>query len=424
MHYLYKCSKCGKEFDAEFIESNNYYLCPDCGALEKNAPLEGVLEVEYNYSNIIKEYGIIDLKEKISGSFESIPELLPLSFDKTLTPVFKGITSKQLNIIKLSSFFADINYKGYNVDLLDDSRNPSFSFKDRASILVALKAIQMGKESVICASTGNAGSSIAGICSRLGLKSIIFVPEKIPVPKKLQIEMYGAELIKVNGDYDLAFDLSLEISNKLGLYNRNTAYNPLTIEGKKTAAFEIFAKFKDNLPKYIVVPSGDGVIIGGVYKGFENLLNLGLIDKIPILIAAQPSNGSAIIDYFEKGYFEYKSSLTIADSLSAGAPRNLYLADKALKKSGGFGVRIEDDITLKFQKELSSKFGFLVEPAAAISFAALDHLINQKQLQKDDSVLLMLTGNGLKDTNSFLRYAEKDKTYSKEDIYNHFGITN
>ncbi|MFH0733973.1 MAG: pyridoxal-phosphate dependent enzyme [bacterium] len=423
MHYQYKCTKCYKKYNSNYIEENNIYLCPDCGALHKNAPLEGVLSVEYDYPDILKKYGKEKITDLLSGEFYSVPELFPLEFERNdLEITFPGILPEQQKRVQLSSFFSEINYKGIDLKLIDDTRNPTFSYKDRASVLVAFKALQLKKKSVICASTGNAGSSIAGICSRLGLKSIIFVPEKIPTPKKLQIEMYGAELIKVAGDYDLAFDLSLEVSNSLNLYNRNTAYNPLTIEGKKTSAFDIYREYKNRLPDYIIVPAGDGVILGGLYTGFLNLINLGLIEKLPKFIAAQPANGCAIVDYFEKGIFEYKSSETIADSLSAGAPRNLFMANEALKKSDGFGVRIDDDDTLKFQRDLSSKYGFLVEPAASITFACVDHLIESGLISAKDNVLLMLTGNGLKDTKSFEKFANIDKVFDKDAIFKHFGI--
>jgi threonine synthase len=420
MHYIYFCTSCNKHFSSTFIEENDLYLCPECGALPKNAPLKGVLEVRYDFDFILNKLSKKHLFNFISSNFESIPYLFPLEYQNNL---LKNISEQKKENIQLSFSFVATEYKKNKIYFLDDSRNPTFSFKDRASVLVAAKAIQVGKNSIICASTGNAGSSIAGICARLGLKSIIFVPEKIPLPKKLQIEMYGADLIKVNGDYDYAFDLSLLFTKKLKMYNRNTAYNPLTIEGKKTAAYDIFNKFKDSgLPNKIIIPAGDGVILGGLYKGFKDLLALGLIDKLPQLIAAQPQNGSAIIDYIETGNFIYKNSETIADSLSAGAPRNLYMAAKAVKESAGIGIRIDDDITLKFQRELSSKYGLLVEPAAAITLAAYDTLLESNYFGERDKVLLLLTGNGLKDTKSFEKYANKDKVFTEMEIYNHFGI--
>lgn len=419
MHYLYKCSECNNSFEAEYIEQNGYYLCPKCGAIPQNAPLNGVLQVIYDFDFILKKYNQNRIKKDLSSNLESIPELFPLSYKNNL---LININDEEKEKIFLTSLFYTINYKNNKLYLMDESRNPTFSYKDRASILVALKAKQLNKKAIICASTGNAGSSIAGISARLGIKSIIFVPEKIPTPKKLQIEMYGAELIKVKGDYDLAFDLSLIYTNKLKLYNRNTAYNPLTIEGKKTAAFDIYNRFKNiGLPDIIIIPAGDGVILGGIYKGFEDLLNLKLIDKLPQLVIAQPSNGSAIIDYLETGKFEYKNSETIADSLSAGAPRNLFNAAKAVKQSNGFGIRIDDLTTLKFQRILSSEYGVLVEPAAAITLAAYNEIIKNLEIN-NKKVLLLLTGNGLKDTKSFEKFENTKPALTKEEIDNYFGI--
>ncbi len=419
MHYFYKCSDCNDNFDSEYIEQNGYYLCPKCGAIPKNAPLKGVLDVIYDFDYILTKYNLSRIKEAISADPESLPELFPLNFSNNL---LQNISEGDKEKISLTSLFYSINYKNKKLFLMDESRNPTFSYKDRASILVALKAIQLNKKAIICASTGNAGSSIAGISARLGIKSLIFVPEKIPTPKKLQIEMYGAELIRVNGDYDLAFDLSLIYTDKLKLYNRNTAYNPITIEGKKTAAYDIYNRFKDiGLPDIIIIPAGDGVILGGIYKGFKDLLNLKLIDKLPQLVVTQPSNGSAIIDYLETGKFIYKNSETIADSLSAGAPRNLYNAVKAIKESNGFGIRIDDLTTLKFQRVLSAEYGILVEPAAAITLAAYDDMI--KNFNCDNKkVLLLLTGNGLKDTKSFEKFAKNTPALTKEEIDNYFGL--
>ncbi|MDZ7765980.1 MAG: pyridoxal-phosphate dependent enzyme [Melioribacteraceae bacterium] len=219
----------------------------------------------------------------------------------------------------------------------DETRNPTYSYKDRASILVALKAKELGINEIAAASTGNAGSSLAGICARLGLTSHIFVPKNIPEAKRIQIQSYGANIYIVDGDYDQAFDLCLEISQNNNWYNRNTAYNPLTIEGKKSAAFDIYINTKGNLPDYIFVPVGDGVIISGIYKGFVELKKLELIDRLPKLIAVQAEGSPAVVNYLASGKFDYKPAHTIADSISAGAPRNLYMAAEAVKESKGFG---------------------------------------------------------------------------------------
>ena len=153
--------------------------------------------------------------------------------------------------------------------LLDETRNPTLSYKDRATSLVVLKAIELGINEIAAASTGNAGSSLAGICARLGLSARIYVPQNIPDAKRIQIKAYGAKLEVVDGDYDKAFDVCLEESKKNNWYNRNTAYNPLTIEGKKSAAYDIFISTQGIIHDVILVPVGDGVIISGIFKGFK-----------------------------------------------------------------------------------------------------------------------------------------------------------
>ena len=290
----------------------------------------------------------------------------------------------------------------YNIDkrkfwILDDTRNPTLSYKDRASSLVALKAIELGINEIAAASTGNAGSSLAGICARLRLKARIYVPKNIPEAKRIQIETYGAELIVVDGDYDNAFDVCLEESIKNNCYNRNTAYNPLTIEGKKSAAYDIFISSQGNIPDVIFVPVGDGVIISGIYKGFKELLALNWIDKLPKLIAVQSTGSDTLVRYLNTSKFEYKPANTIADSISAGAPRNLYMAADALKKSNGFAIAVTDEEILSAQKEFIKQTGILCEPSSASVYVAYKKLILEDRISASENILLLITGNGLKD---------------------------
>ena len=281
--------------------------------------------------------------------------------------------------------------------ILDDTRNPTLSYKDRASSLVALKALELGINEVAAASTGNAGSSLAGICARLGMRARIYVPKNIPDAKRIQIEAYGAELTKVDGDYDKAFDVCLEESKRNNWYNRNTAYNPLTIEGKKSAAYDIFISSQGNIPDVIFVPVGDGVIISGVYKGFKDLLSLGWIDKLPKLIAVQSTGSDALVRYFNTGKLEYKPADTIADSISAGAPRNLYMAANAVKESNGIAIAVTDEEILSAQKEFIKQTGILCEPSCASVYAAYKRLITHNKIRSSEKTLLLITGNGLKD---------------------------
>ncbi len=390
--YLYKCSNCGAEYSAEKIENEFIYLCPECGSAAKNQPLTGVLKVVYDYAEIGKSFDKEKLLSLRPGKFWQYPELLPLDISRFSEDFLNRLALPEQQLTKYI-------YDDNEILIQDETRNPTLSYKDRASSLVALKAIELGIDVIAAASTGNAGSSLAGIAARLGLKSRVYVPQNIPDAKRIQIEAYGSDIVVVNGDYDFAFDTCLEESLKNNWYNRNTAYNPLTVEGKKTAAYDIFISTGGNLPDNIFVPVGDGVIISGLFKGFEELKELGLIEKFPRLIAVQAEGSAAVARYIQTGAFNYEPASTVADSISAGAPRNLYLAAESVKLSGGEAVVVSDEEILRAQSLIAVNFGILSEPSSAATFAGW------LCLSKDDNIfgkrnLLLITGNGLKDLNS------------------------
>lgn len=416
--YFYKCFTCQKTFDKVTIEDSFKYLCPDCGKAEKNAPLKGVLGIEYDYERIKSELEQSKFLKYHPGQFWKYPQLWPLDYD---SGGFKNISNHTLqNLSLLSNPIIKVQNK--KLLFFDDTRNPTYSYKDRASILVALKAIQFGIDEISAASTGNAGSSLAGICARLGLKSHIFVPKSIPEAKRIQIQAYGASLHIVDGDYDLAFDLCLEVSEEKGWYNRNTAYNSLTIEGKKSAAFDMFISLNGKLPETVIVPVGDGVIISGLCKGFRELKQLGWIENLPKLIAVVAEGSDALKRYLETNQFVYKQANTIADSISAGAPRNLYMAAKAINESNGTVLLVSDNDILTAQKELASNFGLLVEPAAAASYAGYKKIKNTYSNLKGKNIMLMLTGSGLKDTASLTKWNRKPESKSFNDWKESFKL--
>ncbi len=412
--YFYKCFDCGKEFSSKQIEENFIYLCPVCGKAERNKPLKGVLTIEYDYKL---------LKKKLSK--EKFLKLTPgkLWQYKSLLPLKKYPSNKILARLELCNS-PILNYKidGKELLLFDDTRNPTLSYKDRASSLIALKALELGISEISAASTGNAGSSLAGICARLGIKSHIFVPSTIPDAKRIQIQSFGAFIYLVDGSYDDAFDLCLEISSAKNIYNRNTAYNPLTIEGKKSAAFDMFIQLKGNLPDYIFVPVGDGVIISGLFKGFYDLKKLGWIKKYPRLIGVQAKGSDAIVRYLEKGEFVFRSASTVADSICAAAPRNLYMAAAAIRLTNGEALRVSDNDILEAQKIISSELGILVEPSCAVTYAAHKEYVQNNQISVKSNVMLMMTGNGLKDTSAMLKLNLKPKIYSSEQLRKLFRV--
>ena len=393
--YSYICNRCNSRYSSKEIEDNLLYLCPKCGKAEKQSPLEGVLLIEYDYDNFKNNIKRDDFLKFEPGKPWLYPQLWPIDFQKIEIQLLDHLVLPADNLF---------SYKINSRDILvfDETRNPTLSYKDRASSLVVLKAIELGISEISAASTGNAGSSLAGICARLGLQSHIFVPKNIPEAKRIQIVAYGADLVVVDGDYDLAFDTCLEVSLENNWYNRNTAYNPLTIEGKKSAAFDIFLQMNGNIPNIIIIPMGDGVIISGIYKGFTELLKLGWINKLPQLIGVQSKNSDAIVKFLDEGKFEYKPANTIADSISAGAPRNLYMAAEAITQSNGRGISISDENILLAQKEFIRATGIFCEPSSAATLAAFKKLKDDKMV-RNKSVLLLITGNGLKDINA-LKY--------------------
>ncbi|GAB4371520.1 MAG: threonine synthase [Calditrichia bacterium] len=403
--YHYRCFHCKTRFNLSEIERQLSYLCPNCGKSEKNQPLQGVLLIEYDYEGLKKEYNRSFFLNLPSGQFWRYPGLWPLKRNETENaPPFRNISWREIfSLILPSHKLHSTKLENREVLIFDDTNNPTCSYKDRASILVALKAKQRGLSDISAASTGNAGSSLAGICARLGLTARLWVPEEIPEAKLLQMLAYGAQIHLVKGNYDEAYDLCLEISRQSGWYNRNTAYNPLTIEGKKSGAYDIFLEMKGNLPKYIFVPVGDGVVLAGIYKGFWELHQLGVIKSLPRLIAVQSRGSDALVRYLATGRFEYHPPDTLADSISAGAPRNLFMAAHAIRESGGFAVAVEDGEIVEAQKRIAREMGILVEPAAAASLAGFLKVQEKLDLSGGGKALFIFSGSGLKDLDSLKR---------------------
>jgi threonine synthase len=362
-------------------------LCPKCSSTHiSGQPLNGVLEVE------------------LSGTLESNDPLDFLPVERQYFPAIPvGNTPLWHPAPEVPSENLLKKYGFPDLYLKDDGANPTGSLKDRASFLVAAFARKHGISEVVVASTGNAGSSMAGVGAAAGLKVKLFLPKTAPPAKMIQALQYGADLVLADKNYDQAFSLSLEYSNRHGGMNRNTAYNPMTIEGKKTVAFELFNQLK-KAPDHVFVSVGDGVILSGVYKGFRDLLQLGRIEKIPVVHAVQASGSDAICRAMESGSFEgqpeipVRAAKTVADSISVDIPSNGHLAVKNLKTFDGHCFTVTDEEILSAQKELSSSYGLFSEPAAATAYAGF--LKQKAALDSSETCVVLLTGNGLKDINS------------------------
>jgi threonine synthase len=383
--YHFECVDCKAEYPGDKV----IYLCPACEASNKpGLPPGGVLKTVYPYERIRSMNQGSELFAKLQH--ENFLQLLPL---KKLNS-WPGLRIGDTPLYKVNP---SAEFHDFEIYLKDDSQNPTFSFKDRASALVSAWARENGIHTLIAASTGNAGSSLAGICASQGQRALIVVPAAAPLAKLTQILMYGAILVPVKGTYDDAFELSIQISKKYGFYNRNTAYNPLTIEGKKTVSFELFQQLDQRIPDRIFIPVGDGVIFSGVCKGFEDLLKLGIIDRMPVLVAVQAEGSSNLINNLTSNPFVSKPSKTIADSISVDIPGCFHMTVKYLEQYHGETVAVSDQEILQASLQLSRSTGIFSEPAAVAAFAGMLKYRDQGLFPSGSKNVVLLTGSGLKD---------------------------
>ena len=373
-----QCVLCG----ASYSVSEVAYSCPACGPL-------GVLEVHYDYEEVARHISRETLAADRDTTMWRYRALLPISYSHKTQPVLAigGTPLYAVERLRARLGMTDLWLK-------DDSRNPSASLKDRASIIAVMRA--EGK-TVACASTGNAASSLAVQAAAAGLPCYIFVPHNAPRAKIVQLLMCGATVFAVQGSYDDAFDLCIEACNAFGWYNRNTGYNPYLVEGKKTVGLEMAEQLNWQVPDSVLVPTGDGCIISGVYRGFEDLYLLGMIERIPRMIAMQAEGSPAIARALEgDGVVRQYPAHTVADGISVGLPRNGAMAVKHIRASGGFGVTVSDEQILSAEKELARQTGVFAEPSGAASYAGLLRLLAEGKIARDERVVLLVTGSGLK----------------------------
>jgi threonine synthase len=254
----------------------------------------------------------------------------------------------------------------------------------------------LGEKRVALASTGNAGASMACIGAALGLEVVLFVPASAPRAKLLQSLLYGARVVPVKGTYDDAFALSIEYTRHSGGINRNTAFNPLTVEGKKTVSLEIYNQMDGTVPDVLYVPTGDGVIFSGICKGFADLIKAGCTDRMPRMVMVQTEGSNALARAWREGRETVLAGTsTIADSLSVSRPAAGAMAISCLRRYGGRAVEVSDAQTSAAQAELAKEAGLFVEPSSAVAWAGL--LADRGNLDPRASVVVLLTGTGFKD---------------------------
>jgi len=369
MKFNYTCSDCGQRYPIQ----PELTVCPSCREKQiPDQPLQGVLEVKLD--------GEADRNFEISDLLPVPPQFFP-SIPVGGTPLWQPLNLRR-----------DLGFE--NLYIKDDGLNPTCSLKDRASYLVSAFAAQHGINEIVLASTGNAGSSMAGIGAAAGQKVTLFLPATAPEAKLVQALQYGATVHRVDGSYDLAYDLALTYCQRFGGMSRSTAYNPMTLEGKKTVSLEIFQQLM-GAPDFVFVSTGDGCILSGVYKGFRDLHHLGLIDEIPSVVSVQAAGSDALYRAHQSGLFEARATQTIADSICVDVPRNGRHALNQLRSYGGRIITVTDSEIMTAQSRLSRSTGLFSEPAGATAFAGL--LKIKAELPPSARIVILVTGNGLKD---------------------------
>jgi threonine synthase len=395
-----KCLVCGQEYGVDEVQ----YVCPRHGD-------EGILDVQYDYNKI---KGRISPETLTAGGPRSIWRYTPLLPIDPLTLV--GLHKGRQPIHPLSSVGWTPLYRSprlaegvglAEVYVKNDGLLPSASFKDRASAIAVLKALELDAAVIAAASTGNAAASLATLSASLRIKNIIFVPVAAPQAKIAQLLVYGAHVLAVDGTYDEAFDLCLAASKIYGWYNRNTAYNPYMTEGKKTASYEICEQLGWQVPDRIFVGVGDGCIIGGLHKGFKDMLALGWIDRMPRLMGVQAAGSAALYTAWTQQTDPLKmtpiEAHTIADSISAGLPRDRIKAMRAVVETDGAFVSVTDQEILSSIPILARDAGVFAEPAGAASYAGLVKAVSLGMVATHESAVVLVTGNGLKDVTSAIK---------------------
>lgn len=385
-----QCTICG----AQYGPAEATYVCPKHGN-------EGTLDVVYDYGLIGKRISPAELADNTDCSIWRYLPLLPIAAEAARGLVNGTILASvgSTPLLPAPRLAAQAGIERLWVK--DDGREPTASFKDRASAIAVIKTRELGHGMVTTASTGNAAAALSGLCTAVAQPNVIFVPRTAPQSKIAQLLVYGSTVLLVDGAYDDAFELCLKAASEFGWYNRNTGYNPYMSEGKKTAAYEICEQLGWQAPDRIFIPVGDGCILGGIHKGLCDLLALGWIERMPRLMGVQAEGSAALADAWERGLCATEirpiEPQTVADSISASLPRDRIKAMRAVHESGGAFVRISDDEIMAAIPALAQGCGVFAEPAAAAAYAGLVKAAGRGLLAAGERVVVLATGSGLKD---------------------------
>ncbi|MBW9140338.1 MAG: threonine synthase [Candidatus Aramenus sp.] len=380
-----RCLSCGYESPLD----QRIITCPKCGGiLEINIKLKS-----FSFSKL-RGRGVWRYREAIPGKYDKI-----VTLNEGGTPLIK------------SRERGEVYYKF-------EGANPTGSFKDRGMTVAISSAVNTDHKVVVAASTGNTAASAAAYAARAGLKIFLLLPKgKVALGKLAQSVLYGATIIEVNGSFDVAMSSVMKIYKELGIVYPLNSFNPWRLEGQKTIAYEIVEDM--GVPDAVIVPVGNAGNIYAIWKGFKELMEAGVIERVPRMIGVQAEGASPIANAIIKGLDKpefVENPETIATAIRIGKPVNWMKAMKAIKESKGYAITVSDNEIMEAQKELARKEGVGAEPASASSLAGYNKLLREGFLDKGDKVALILTGHALKDPDAMLRQDKRMISLNPEEI--------
>ncbi len=373
-----RCRECGRDFPAKAI-----FVCEYCF---------GSLEVDYDYA-AMKGRLTRQAIESRPANIWRYRELLPIDGDPTvgfhtgMTPFFRA--DRLAKVLGVKELYVK-----------DDSVcHPTLSFKDRVVSVALSRARELGFDTVACASTGNLANAVAALSAQAGFKRVIFIPADLEMGKVVAALVYAPRLVAVEGNYDEVNRLCAEVAAKYKWGFVNINIRPYYAEGSKTYGFEIAEQMGWASPAHIVVPAASGSLLVKIWKGLKELHKLGIIPEPKSkLYAAQAEGCSPIVTAVEEGSDIIKpvKPKTIAKSLAIGNPADGYYAYDAIRETGGWGAAVSDAEIVEGIKLLAQTEGVFTETAGGVTVAAAKKLIEMKRIPRDESIVVCITGQGLK----------------------------
>ena len=398
-----QCRECKKEYETGFK-----YICDDCF---------GPLDVKYHFPKITK-----DSFQNREHTYWRYFELLPIEDKSNIVSINAGMTP----LSKAESLGNALGLK--NLYIKNDSVNPTFSFKDRPAGVAISKAKEFGLSAVGCASTGNLASATAAHAAKAGFPCHVFAPSNIEMAKIAQALSYGANYVAVNGTYDDANRLAAQIGDSKGIGIVNINMRSHYVEGSKTLAYEVAEQLQWSVPDQLIVPVGSGAMLNAICKGFEELQTVSLLDNVSNMhmIAAQPHGCAPIVDAFKnnsKDVIPVEQPETVAKSLAIGDPGDGRYVLKRLQQYNGYAEETTDKEILDAIILLAKTEGIFTEPAGGVSVSVLQKMVEQGKIDKNDTVVCYVTGNGLKATESIMQVLQKPNVL-KADISEVMAVVN